>query len=157
MSRWCVRALTRKNSPRFELLARGHDVVAVLARAAVACVVLVRAVSGGPGLLPPAVGQEEQDDHGHEEDDGQDQQQAAGGAAGEGAVGPDDGDHDEPGQGDRDEELPAQLHEVVVADAHQGDPGGFLVFLIIDTLWNELAIRRYIRKIKELEDHEQTR
>ena len=34
---------------------------------------------------------------------------------------------------------------------------GFLVFLIIDTLWNELAIRRYIRKIKELEDHEQTR
>ena len=34
---------------------------------------------------------------------------------------------------------------------------GFLVFLIIDTLWNELAIRRYIRKIKDLEDHEQTR
>lgn len=34
---------------------------------------------------------------------------------------------------------------------------GFPVFLIIDTLWNELAIRRYIRKIKELEDHEQTR
>ena len=34
---------------------------------------------------------------------------------------------------------------------------GFLVFLIIDTLWNELAIRRYIRKIRELEDHEQTR
>ena len=33
----------------------------------------------------------------------------------------------------------------------------FPVFLIIDTLWNELAIRRYIRKIKELEDHEQTR
>ena len=35
--------------------------------------------------------------------------------------------------------------------------GGFLVFLVIDALWNELAIRRYIRKIKELEDHEQTR
>ena len=34
---------------------------------------------------------------------------------------------------------------------------GFLVFLIIDTLWNEFAIRRYIRKIRELEDHEQTR
>ena len=33
----------------------------------------------------------------------------------------------------------------------------FPVFLIIDTRWNELAIRRYIRKIKELEDHEQTR
>ena len=35
--------------------------------------------------------------------------------------------------------------------------GGFLVFLVIDTLWNELAIHRYIRKIRELENHEQTR
>ena len=34
---------------------------------------------------------------------------------------------------------------------------GFLVFLIIDTLWNEFAIHRYIRKIRELENHEQTR
>ena len=35
--------------------------------------------------------------------------------------------------------------------------GGFLVLLVIDTLWNEFAIHRYIRKIRELEDHEQTR
>ena len=35
--------------------------------------------------------------------------------------------------------------------------GGFLVFLVIDTLWNEFAIHRYIRKIRELEDHEQPR
>ena len=35
--------------------------------------------------------------------------------------------------------------------------GGFLVSLVIDTLWNELAIHRYIRKIRELENHEQTR
>jgi len=35
--------------------------------------------------------------------------------------------------------------------------GGVLGFPLIHALWNELAIHRYIRKIRELEDHEQTR
>ena len=42
-----------------------------------------------------------------------------------------------------------------VGEQRQGDIGPHHVH--VEVGWNELAIRRYIRKLKDLEDHEQTR